>query len=328
MNNMALLEVKNLSVAFNTENGKIQITDKVSFSIEKGEIYGLVGESGCGKSVTAYSILKILPQPAGVIQGGEVLFQGEDILTFDQEKLARLRGESISMIFQEPGSALNPLVKIKRQLLECFEYHTSGFKSKKQREVRVIELLKKVGFSDPQRILNAYPHELSGGMLQRVVITMALLLKPKLIIADEPTTALDVTVQAQIMELLVGLQKESGCSILLITHNLNLIAQYADRLGVMYAGRIVEECSVDDFVKGANHPYTKGLLKAIPNLDSTCFDLKAIPGQVPQPKDFVKGCRFYERCEMAFEACRQKPELKKIENCRKVACFLFEEEGS
>jgi oligopeptide/dipeptide ABC transporter ATP-binding protein len=224
------------------------------------------------------------------------------------------------MIFQEPAAALNPLLTVERQLMECFDYHPfDGEKTK-----RILELLHRVGFPDPHRILTAYPHELSGGMLQRVMIAMALIMKPDLIIADEPTTALDVTVQAQIMELLVEMKQETDTSILLITHNLGLIAQYADRLAVMYAGRIVEESAVQSFIDHPLHPYTKGLLDALPKLTIGESEIIPIPGQVPQPRDYTAGCRFRDRCDKAFERCIEKPPLYHAAEGQQVACFLYD----
>ena len=319
MNNDSLLTVQDLSIGFHTDDGIVEITDKVGFSIRPGEIFGLVGESGCGKTVTALALLRLLPKPSTEITSGTIRFQGTDILSLPADDMRHLRGRDISMIFQEPIAALNPLMTIKRQLSEFFDYHDYDGSP----EERILELLARVGFPDPQRILAAYPHELSGGMAQRAMIAMALLLKPSLIIADEPTTALDVTVQAQIMELLVNMQKESKTSILLITHNLNLVAQYADRLAVMYAGRIAEESTVESFLQAPLHPYSKGLLDALPDLHSENPDLKPIPGQVPQPKDYPAGCRFRDRCEHAFEACTKTPPYFWV-GTTKVACFLHD----
>lgn len=320
MSKEKLLEVKNLSLGFNTDDGYVEIINDVSFSILEGEVFGLVGESGCGKTVTALSIMKLLPQPGAHIRTGEILLKGKNILTLTSNELQELRGKDISFIFQEPSAALNPLLPIGKQLDEVFLCHNYSGNS----DDRVNELLKRVGFADPQRILALYPHELSGGMLQRVMIAMSLLLKPSLIIADEPTTALDVTIQAQIMELLIELKDQEDTSILLITHNLNLIAQYADRLAVMYAGRIAEESPTESFLKDTKHPYSSGLLAALPNLSTSGFSIKSIPGQVPQPVDYVNGCRFYDRCEKAFDKCDKKPELESIAAEHRVACFLYE----
>lgn len=238
-----LLKIRNLSIGFKTESGGIlPIVDSIDLEIASGEVLGIVGESGCGKTITALAILRLLPVPQSQIISGSIHFNGQDLLTLPAKDLYAIRGNQISMIFQEPFSAMNPLYTINQQLLECFQYHPV-----KNPEERILDFMKKVGIADPGRVIQAYPHQLSGGMLQRVMIAMALLLEPKLIIADEPTTALDVTVQAQIMDLLKGLQRELGVSLLLITHNLGLIAQYADRIGVMYAGRMVEEGPVEAF---------------------------------------------------------------------------------
>jgi peptide/nickel transport system ATP-binding protein len=314
-----LLKVENLSIGFETNGKMIPVTDDVSFEIHPQEIYGLVGESGCGKSVTCLAILRLLPLPSSKILSGRILFKGRDLLMLNVNELRSVRGGEIGMIFQEPGSALNPLLTVKQQLRECFRYHP--FKGNPEERLRY--LLKRVGFSDPDRILQSFPHELSGGMLQRVMISMSLMLTPSLLIADEPTTALDVTIQAQIMELLVELQKEFSTAILMVTHNLNLIAQYADRLSVMYAGRIVEQNNVESFVSRPLHPYSVGLLAALPNLSSEVKELRAIPGQVPRPEHFLTGCRFRDRCPYAFEACERRPDLFP-DNSSRVACFLYD----
>jgi oligopeptide/dipeptide ABC transporter ATP-binding protein len=315
-----LLEVEDLSIGFQSDRGLIAITDKVSFRIDPGEAYGLVGESGCGKSVTCLALLKLLPMPGGRVLSGRVLFKGKDILTMTPEELRRLRGGAIGMIFQEPGAALNPLWPIRRQLLEPFLYHPYEGDPLK----RVTSLLERVGIADPQRVLSSYPHQLSGGMLQRVMIAMALSLNPSLLIADEPTTALDVTVQAQIMELIGDLRREFKTAVLMVTHNLNLIAQYADRVAVMYAGRIVEEGPVEGFLENPCHPYAQGLLAALPRLDGGREPMVPIPGQVPGPSEFLPGCRFRERCSRAFERCSAKPDLFPVGEGHKAACFLHE----
>ena len=319
----ALLEVENLSIGFQNEEGIIAITEGVSFRIEPGEAYGLVGESGCGKSVTCLSLLKLLPMPGGKVLSGRVLFKGRDILTMTPEELRHIRGGEIGMIFQEPGAALNPLWPIRKQLLEPFQYHSFNGNPL----ARVTSLLDRVGIADPKRVLESYPHQLSGGMLQRVMIAMALSLNPSLLIADEPTTALDVTVQAQIMELIEDLRREFKMSVLMITHNLNLIAQYADRVGVMYAGRIVEESTVEGFLQHPAHPYAEGLLAALPRLSGAHAPMRPIPGQVPRPSDYVTGCRFQDRCSKAFAPCHEKPNLFKLDEGHFVACFLYGEDG-
>jgi peptide/nickel transport system ATP-binding protein len=320
LNRSPLLDIQDLTVSFESGGEDIAITDKVSFQIYPGEVFGLVGESGCGKTVTALALLRLLPMPGGKILSGKALLRNKDILSFSPAEIRDIRGKDITMIFQEPVSSMNPLMTVGQQLFECFDYHE--FSGDKQE--RVNDLLKRVGFPDPKRILGTYPHELSGGMLQRVMIAMALIMKPSLIIADEPTTALDVTVQAQIMELLMELKREMDTSILLITHNMGLIAQYCDRLAVMYAGRIVEVASTDVFFERPLHPYAKGLLDAIPRLESEKADMIPIRGQVPQPRDYVAGCRFIDRCPDAFDRCPSKPDLFPIEGDRLVACFLYE----
>ena len=312
------LRVEDLSIGFGSRDRALGITDGVSFDLRAGEIYGLVGESGCGKTVTALALMRLLPEPGGRILNGRVMFRGRDVLDLGEEELRALRGRDLAMIFQEPAAALNPLMTIENQLLEVFDYHPTDMDPRH----RVQELLGQVGIADPDRIRGVYPHELSGGMLQRVMIAMALMLDPEVLIADEPTTALDVTVQAQIMELLLDLQRRRGTTILLITHNMGLIAQYAHRVGVMYAGRLVEESSVETFLKHPLHPYSRGLLAAIPDLESPHPSVLAIPGQVPRAEDFPAGCRFRDRCPQAFEPCRSKPVFA-LQGVTRVACFLY-----
>ena len=309
---MPVLQVQNLSVAFGFDkNGEpregitpLQVTDKVSFEINQGEFFALVGESGCGKSVTAMSILRLLPQPSAQIVEGSVLYRaGENAASVDLAKLPladlqKVRGSEIASIFQEPMQALNPVVTIKKQLLEVFKF--CGGKGDLLTTIR--EMLTLAGFKDIDRVLDSYPHELSGGMLQRVCIVMALLSKPKLIIADEPTTALDVTVQAQVLAVLKDMANRTGTAVLLITHNMGIVSQYADRVAVMYAGRIVETGSVRDVIDSPMHPYTQGLLAAIPENHSDMRTMKSIPGSVPHPRDFAKGCRFADRCEKCAHA--------------------------
>ena len=340
MNTETLLDVQNLSVAvdlpaeassLSTNNREDQqsslaLTDKLNFQIQAGELFALVGESGCGKTVTAQAILHLLPVPGGRIKEGKVYFKGKDLFS----RVQQLRGKEIAMIFQEASSALNPLIPLSKQLEEVFLIHKL-LKDKKgeswsKAQKRIRELLARMGFSEPNRILSSYPHQLSGGMLQRVMIAMALLLRPKLLIADEPTTALDVTVQAQVMELLQESCRGGGqedTAVLLITHNLGIVAQYADRLAVMYAGRIVEEAAVPDFFKQALHPYSQGLLEAFPDLRKQ-KELKAIGGQVPPPSKYEAGCRFRSRCTQAFAKCLEAPDLKQNRERQKTACFLYE----
>jgi len=316
-----LLEVKNLSLGFKDNGSVTAITDDVSFQVRTGEMYGLVGESGCGKSVTCLALLRLLPQPGGCVLNGTVTFRGSDLLAMPTEGLRRIRGSEIAMIFQEPGAALNPLLNVRSQLLEPLKIH--GYAGDAEKHIR--ELLERVGIADPSRILKAYAHELSGGMLQRVMIAMTLSLGPKLLIADEPTTALDVTVQAQIMDLLDDLRKSTGMSVIFVTHNLNLIAQYADRVGVMYAGRLVEEARVEDFLANPRHPYAQGLLNALPRLSDESPRLQAIPGTVPRPSEYEEGCRFRARCPHAFSPCVAKPPWTETQAGHSVACFWAEQ---
>ncbi len=315
-----ILKVEDLSIGFEGPDGLIPITEGVSFEIYPGEMFGLVGESGCGKSVTCLSLLKLLPSPGGRVISGRICYKGREILSLSPQELRTLRGCEMSMIFQEPGAALNPLMTVERQMFECFQFHR--YPGNPQQRSR--DLLARTGIADPDRVLKAYPHQLSGGMLQRVMIGMALLLNPGFLIADEPTTALDVTVQAQIMELIRELQDEFQTAILLITHNLNLIAQYADRLAVMYAGRIVEQAPVPSFLENPRHPYSQGLLGALPRLEAHRNQPRPIPGHVPRPRDFAAGCRFADRCPEVMDKCSRKPEFYPIGEKHSAACFLYE----
>ncbi|MCQ2103031.1 MAG: ABC transporter ATP-binding protein [Fibrobacter sp.] len=327
-----VLSVKNLSVAFGFAKGRkgtlvprdgqepLQVTDKVSFDIHAGEFFALVGESGCGKSVTAMSILRLLPQPSAQIVEGEVLFfenaegsadKSVDLSKQDLLTLQKFRGSEIACIFQEPMQALNPVLSIKKQLLEVFKFGAArGEKKNKPADAEALKIITEqltaAGFADPERVLNSYPHELSGGMLQRVCIVMSLLSKPKLIIADEPTTALDVTVQAQVLAVLKEMAEKSGTAVLLITHNMGIVSQYAHRVAVMYAGRVVEIGPVADVINNPLHPYTQGLLAAIPENHSDMRTMRSIPGAVPHPRDFVLGCRFADRCEFCSRLSTEK----------------------
>jgi len=313
-----LVQVHNLSIGIDMNDGDLALTDRVSFDVYEGEMLGLVGESGCGKTVTALAMLGLLPEGGGKLLSGAVIWGERSIFGINAETLRKMRGREMSMIFQEPSAAMNPLYSVAFQLEECFKLHALAVDKK-----RINSLLEQVGFSDPLRVLNSYPHELSGGQLQRVMIAMALMLKPRLILADEPTTALDVTVQAQIMELLDQLRKEEQTAVVLITHNLGLVAQYADRVGVMYAGRMIEEAPVDAFFKQPKHPYSQGLLQALPRLGGVHAGMKAIAGSVPLPKDYPSGCRFKERCHLAQAGCNEAPPLE-WKGLSKVACFEVE----
>ena len=321
-----LLRVENLSLGFRSEGRVIPVTDNVSFEIAAGEVFGLVGESGCGKTVTCLGLLRLLPAASTVVLSGRAWFQGRDLLTLSPEEMRAVRGAGISMIFQEPSAALNPLMPILTQLRLPFRYqHLAAGMRRENPDARIRDLLARVGFADPDRILKSYPHELSGGQLQRVLIAHALLLEPRLILADEPTTALDVTIQAQILDLLADLQHETGVGILLITHNLNLIAQYADRAAVMYAGRVVEQGPSSSLLNAPRHPYSRGLLDALPNLETAHVPLP-IPGSVPAPDHYPTGCRFHDRCPRAFEPCTRDPAWTVMDSeggPHGVACHLY-----
>jgi peptide/nickel transport system ATP-binding protein/oligopeptide transport system ATP-binding protein len=318
----SILDIKNLSVAFDTDEGAVTAVDDVSFRVEKGEALGLVGESGCGKSVTALSLLRLIPRPPGRVLSGNVIFAGEDLLTLAPERLRDVRGRHISMIFQEPTSALSPLHRVGDQLAETLRLH----RPLNEREAwRIgIEWLRKVGIPDPEERMRAYPFELSGGMLQRVMIAMALMLDPAVVIADEPTTALDVTIQAQVLELLRDM-KSRDTALLLITHDLGVVWEMCDRILVMYAARIVEEGPRRELFDRPQHPYTQALLGSAVSLLSRTDRLTAIDGQVPSPLAFPPGCRFAPRCKHAYDRCRREmPSLYDLGEGRRSACFLAE----
>jgi peptide/nickel transport system ATP-binding protein len=291
---LPILEVRDLVTAFDTDAGQLTAVDGISFDVPRGKTLGIVGESGCGKSVTAFSITRLLPQPHGKVLGGSIRFEGRDLLSLPNEAMRQIRGQEICMIFQEPMTALNPVQTIGRQLAEAILLHQSCPKAEVLE--RSIDMLKKVRIPAPETRLNEYPHQLSGGMRQRVMIAMALINQPKLLIADEPTTALDVTVQAQILDLIADLQREMNMSVMLITHDLGVIAEVCDEVLVMYAGRIVERAPVQALFSNPRHAYTRGLLDSIPHLDSTPKTfLKAIPGSVPSIENLNRGCRFAAR---------------------------------
>ena len=306
-----LLEVRDLVTEFQTEAGWVRAVDGVSFNVPKGKTLGIVGESGCGKSVTAMSIVDLLPKPMGHTRGGEIVFKGRDLRKISKSDYYEIRGGQIGVIFQEPMTALNPVHRIGRQLSEVFLLHKKMSKNEAWQES--IEVLKKVGIPAPERRVSEYPHQLSGGMRQRVVIAMALACKPDLVIADEPTTALDVTVQAQILELLNDLQKEMGMSTIMITHDLGVIAETCDEVVVMYAGRVVERASAESIFGNPRHAYTKGLINSIPRLENERKSrLNTIPGQVASIMDFVPGCRFCQRMEREGDTLENRPEFKEI----------------
>ncbi len=313
-----LLRVENLSLGFRNGDRMVPVTEGVSFEVRRGEVFGLVGESGCGKTVTCLGLLQLLPGGAEAVISGQARFAGRDLLRLPPEEMRAVRGAEIAMIFQEPSAALNPLLPVGRQLRLPFRYHPFAGDP----DARIAELLRRVGFSEPGRVLQAYPHELSGGMLQRVLIAHALLLRPRLLLADEPTTALDVTVQAQILDLVAELQRASELSVILITHNLNLVAQYAHKVAVMYAGRLVEEAPVAAFLERPLHPYAQGLLRALPSPRSG-EPLQPIAGTVPPPDRYPTGCRFRDRCPRAFDRCALDPPWIRVEAEHRVACHLF-----
>ncbi len=319
----SLLSVRSLSVSFSTDEGRFTAADDVCFEVERGESLGLVGESGCGKSVTALALTRLIPSPPGSIDRGSVFFEGSDILKMPPAELRRIRGSSISMIFQEPLSALSPLHRIGRQLVEAVLLHRKV--SKKEAWEFSERWLRRVGIPDAAEHMHSYPFQLSGGMQQRVMIAMALMLDPYLIIADEPTTALDVTTQAQIFDLLHSLKRKYS-SLLLITHDMGVVWEMCERVMVMYASRIVEKGSREDVFNSPAHPYTRGLLEAIPGLSRGRQRLKDIPGQVPSPFEYPRGCSFQDRCRYVFDRCRkEKPPFYDAEGRgHKAACFLLD----
>ena len=320
-----LLEVTDLATHFFTQDGVVKAVDGISFDLEDGEILGIVGESGCGKSVSALSIMRLVADPPGRTVRGEVLFNGEDLLKLDDVEMRHIRGNRIAMVFQEPMTSLNPVLTIGRQLTETLELHQGM--SKATALDRAAELLRVVGIPDAERRLKDYPHQFSGGMRQRVMIAMALSCNPKLIIADEPTTALDVTIQAQILELMQGLARELGTAMIIITHNLGVVARYASRVVVMYAGKIIETGSALDIYHDPRHPYTVGLLASVPRLDAVeRTKLEAIEGLPPDLIELSEGCSFAPRCRFAFERCTQEtPELRVTAEGHESACWRSEE---
>lgn len=314
------LEIKDLTVSFSSEGRKVEVVSGVSLSIPQGRIVGVVGESGCGKTVTALSIMRLIPEPPGKIEGGEIFFDGANLLEYGDRDMRSLRGNRISMIFQEPISSLNPVFTVGEQIGEALRTHLKITKS--QEKERVIELLRLVGIPAPERRVKNYPHELSGGMSQRVMIAMALACSPEVLIADEPTTALDVTIQAGILELIDDLRVRLGMAVLLITHDLGIIAEVADTVYVMYAGKVVEHAVTMELFKNPKHPYTVGLLNSIPDLRESKARLDAIPGVVPSPGSFPPGCRFQDRCPLAIDICRrEEPPLSEHAPGHWSACF-------
>jgi oligopeptide/dipeptide ABC transporter ATP-binding protein len=317
-----LIQVKNLRTSFFTPEGEVRAIDGVSFEIGEGKTLGLVGESGCGKSVTSLSIMRLVPSPPGKIVGGEILYRGRDLLKLNNEEMRRIRGNEISMIFQEPMTSLNPVFTVGNQIGEAIKLH-QGLGKRETRQ-KTIEMLRLVKIADPESRVDGYPHQLSGGMRQRVMIAMALSCNPSLLIADEPTTALDVTIQAQILELMKELQQKIGMALLLITHDLGVVAEQADDVAIMYAGKIVERANAPAIFSRALHPYTVGLLNSLPGAGTAKKKrLDAIPGSVPSPLNLPSGCRFRDRCPKAAEICAQvEPELVEKEPGHTAACHF------
>ncbi len=320
-----LLQVRNLTVKFETLDGTFRAVEGVSFALKRGEKLGLVGESGCGKSVTALSIMRLLPTPPATIEEGEIIFSGQNLLALQEREMQRLRGNRLAMVFQEPMTALNPLHTVGEQVAEVLRVHRGLTKREALQET--VRLLERVQIPEAARRSRDYPHQLSGGMRQRAMIAMALACNPDLLIADEPTTALDVTVQAQILDLLQQLAEEFHSAVLLITHDMGIVAELCDRIAIMYAGQIVELGRVEEMFDRPLHPYTRGLLRSLPSVDEigkrkTLF---TIPGSVPDPQRFPSGCRFHPRCEFATEDCRHKmPDLESIDGKRVVRCWHWE----
>ncbi len=326
-NKNPLLEVKNLKTYFFTEDGVVKAVDGVDFYVNPGEILGLVGESGCGKSVTSFSVLQLVDDP-GEIVGGEIYFEGNDLLEMDPKDIIDMRGNRVSMIFQQPQSSLNPVFKVGSQIAEVFRIHSDM--SRKEAWQEAVELLKIVSMPDAEEKAHAFPHELSGGQAQRIMIAMALALKPRLLIADEPTTALDVTIQAQILDLIMELREKFNTAVILITHDLGLIAETVDRVAVMYAGHIIEQTDVDTLFENPLHPYSKGLIASVPVLGEVKDRLAVIPGTVPNLIDLPSACRFAPRCQARInndlEICNQvEPDLIEIEKNHTVRCWLYQD---
>lgn len=324
--NDKILDVKDLGITFYTDQGALPAVQEVSFSVHKQETLGVVGESGCGKSMTALSLIQLIPSPPGKITAGEIIYKGEDLLKKSEEEMRKIRGKEISMIFQEPMTSLNPVITVGKQIMEAILTHEDI--SKQEAKKRALEMIKLVGIPMPEKVFASCPHQLSGGMRQRIMIAMALSCKPALLICDEPTTALDVTIQAQILKLINKLKYEMDSSVLLITHDMGVISEMADNVIVMYAGKIVEYTSTEDLFKDPLHPYTVGLMNSIPNLDEdTDKDLEVIPGSVPMLYELPEGCFFSPRCKYAKSICHKKcPNMKDCGNGHMVRCWKYYDE--
>lgn len=321
-NQEVLLDIKNLILNFYTNRGQITALDGIDLKLYKNESLGLVGETGCGKSITALSIMRLIPAPPGKIVQGEIFFDGKDLLKIPETEMRRVRGGKISMIFQEPSTSLNPVFKVGDQIIEAIQLHQKLGREKGKR--KTVEMLERVGMPDPKDIINRFPHELSGGMQQRIMIAMALSSNPKLLIADEPTTALDVTTQAQILDLIKELKKDIISSMLLITHDLGIVAEICDRVAVMYTGNIIEHAELKTLFKSPLHPYTRGLLDAIPKMNAHNKELGFIPGTLPDLMKLPEGCKFNPRCPHQIEIClKKKPELEEVKEGHFAACHLY-----
>ncbi|MEG0329288.1 MAG: ABC transporter ATP-binding protein [Longicatena sp.] len=322
--NKKILDVKNLRVYFYTGKGVSKAVDGNDFRMYENETLAIVGESGCGKSVTAMSILGLVDEPGKIVEGSEIMYDDKNLATLEDAQIRQIRGNDISMIFQEPMTSLNPVFTVGFQITENILLHEEV--TKEEANARAVNLLDMVGISRPEKVVDNYPHQLSGGMRQRVMIAMALACSPKLLIADEPTTALDVTIQAQILKLMNDLKEKTGTSIMLITHDLGVVAQMADHVNVMYAGKVVESASVFEIFKNPKHPYTKGLMASMPSLNSGAEKLSTIEGNVPNPIDLPKGCYFADRCPNAMPKCLEsQPVDAKVGSRHHVSCFLYEE---
>lgn len=321
-----IVEFKNLSISFKIDEGIVRAVNDVSFEVRKGEVLGIVGESGCGKSVTSMSLMRLLPVPPTIYESGSINLNGVDILSLSEEEMREKRGSEVAIIFQEPMTSLNPVMKIGHQISEVMLIHQKISKSEAKK--RAIELINLVGIPRAESIFNSYPHELSGGMRQRIMIAIALACNPKVLIADEPNTALDVTIQAQILDLIKNMKSKFDISIMMITHDLGVIAEMADYVIVMYAGKIVEKAKVLDIFKNPKHPYTIGLMKSKPTFEGNNEKLYSIPGQVPNPMNLPNYCYFYERCDRRKDICKKGiPDLISVGNSHYVSCYLLDKEG-
>ena len=322
-----VLQVKGLKTYYYTEEGVVPAVDGLDFEVEPGETFAIVGESGCGKSVTSLSILRLIPSPPGKIIDGEIIYHGQDLVKKSEREMRSIRGNDISMIFQEPMTSLNPVFTVGQQIGESFRFHQQMGKAEMLK--KSIEMLRLVGIPEPEHVINDYPNQLSGGMRQRVMIAMALACRPKILIADEPTTALDVTIQAQILRLMNDLQRENGTSIIFITHDLGVINEMADDVVVMYCGQVVEQASARVIFTDCkmSHPYTEGLMMSIPRIDNITHKLEPIPGVVPHPLALPKGCKFAPRCKYATKKCfEEEPSLVEVMPGQKIRCFYPEKE--